>query len=578
MMLQWMIEADLRRAHALAPLQQCGPLPADAKDRPAWWRATLGVIIEQDVDLAVNHVGDKALEALPSDCSESAVSGGVPVAHALEGVAWMTDEFRKRLWTLMQPLVDRDLSARRRFILLDLAATCLVGIIRDGVVENGLEAIDGYELREFLLRHGARDFSAWSPPVKAWYDSVAAYLHGEADRPVMSAAVGVQSLFRLFFAYEGSFAYQMSRARIGDTLIAPWYQVLHDRGVVFRYFHRVWDVVPSDDGRTIDRITVERQVELEGGPDAYRPFIEVNGHPCWPNHPLWDQIVGGDPGGPRSTRSIAWRAARWSSSRAGATAPTTSTSSFWRCRSNACPSTARRSSPRSDRGARWSTRSPRSRPRPCACGGGPIARARLAVGLRRCCRATSIPSRPGRTSAHLLATEVWPGGEAPKHIDTVFGPLPAPAVPPPPEDLDYPERQARAARENGRFFLENHVGALWPEATAVDNPVGVDWSKLADYEHREGKERFAFQYTRANVGPVERYTLTPPGTLSVRLRTDQSGYENLFLAGEWTRNHFEIGSFEGATMAGFLASRAISGHPHEIIGVPAWGGIRKKRS
>jgi uncharacterized protein with NAD-binding domain and iron-sulfur cluster len=72
--------------------------------------------------------------------------------------------------------------------------------------------------------------------------------------------------------------------------------------------------------------------------------------------------------------------------------------------------------------------------------------------------------------------------------------------------------------------------------------------------------------------------MIPPGTLSVRLRADQSGYENLFLAGEWTRNHFEVGSFEGATMSGLLASRAISGHPREIIGVPAWGGLGKKGS
>jgi uncharacterized protein with NAD-binding domain and iron-sulfur cluster len=51
------------------------------------------------------------------------------------------------------------------------------------------------------------------------------------------------------------------------------------------------------------------------------------------------------------------------------------------------------------------------------------------------------------------------------------------------------------------------------------------------------------------------------GTLRFRLRADESGYENLYLAGDWIRNGVVIGSVEGAVVSGLQASRAISGHP-----------------
>ena len=69
---------------------------------------------------------------------------------------------------------------------------------------------------------------------------------------------------------------------------------------------------------------------------------------------------------------------------------------------------------------------------------------------------------------------------------------------------------------------------------------------------------------------LERYTMAQAGRLQYRLRPDQSGFANLFLAGDWTRNGAIVGCVEGAFMSGLMASRAICGNPATI---PSEGGI-----
>ena len=57
-----------------------------------------------------------------------------------------------------------------------------------------------------------------------------------------------------------------------------------------------------------------------------------------------------------------------------------------------------------------------------------------------------------------------------------------------------------------------------------------------------------------------------PGSTRHRLRADESGYSNLFLAGDWVYTAINAGCIEAAVMGGFVASRAICGYPKDIIG------------
>jgi uncharacterized protein with NAD-binding domain and iron-sulfur cluster len=52
------------------------------------------------------------------------------------------------------------------------------------------------------------------------------------------------------------------------------------------------------------------------------------------------------------------------------------------------------------------------------------------------------------------------------------------------------------------------------------------------------------------------------------LRSDESGYDNLFLAGDWTDSGMNAGCIESAVMSGLQAANAILGRPraHRIAG------------
>ena len=82
----------------------------------------------------------------------------------------------------------------------------------------------------------------------------------------------------------------------------------------------------------------------------------------------------------------------------------------------------------------------------------------------------------------------------------------------------------------------------------------------------------------ANFQPTERYVLTPPGSVRYRLRAGESGYENLYLAGDWIRTEMDAGCVEAAVMAGMQAARAISGEPRAVAGEDrSWLRGRRRR-
>ena len=72
---------------------------------------------------------------------------------------------------------------------------------------------------------------------------------------------------KMFFEYKGAIFWKMT-AGTGDIVFAPMYEVLRKRGVEFEFFHRVDVLHASDDGLTIEAITMGRQAALR--PDTKR--------------------------------------------------------------------------------------------------------------------------------------------------------------------------------------------------------------------------------------------------------------------------------------------------------------------
>ena len=100
-----------------------------------------------------------------------------------------------------------------------------------------------------------------------------------------------------------------------------------------------------------------------------------------------------------------------------------------------------------------------------------------------------------------------------------------------------------------------------PEPSAL--AAGIRDSQLHDPSGGSGPDRLDAQYLRANIDPSERYVLALPGTTRYRLAADGSGYDNLVLAGDWTRTDWNVGCIEAAVQSGINAAAAIEARDPE---------------
>lgn len=91
--------------------------------------------------------------------------------------------------------------------------------------------------------------------------------------------------------YRGAIFWKM-QAGMGDTIFGPIYEVLVKRGVKFEFFHCVDQLYVSDSNDNIETIDIDVQATLKNG--TYDPLVDINGLPCWPAWPNYDQLVEGE--------------------------------------------------------------------------------------------------------------------------------------------------------------------------------------------------------------------------------------------------------------------------------------------
>ncbi|MGH8517432.1 MAG: FAD-dependent oxidoreductase, partial [Panacagrimonas sp.] len=162
--------------------------------------------------------------------------------------------------------------------------------------------------------------------------------------------------------------------------------------------------------------------------------------------------------------------------------------------------------------------------------------------------------------SHLLPIERWPRGHKPKSIAYFCGPMAEDTAPAPYTDTGYPAREREKVRAHARQWVTQHLGTLWPSA---GQPC---WERMQSAQPCQGEAAFEAQYFRANIDPSERYVLSVPGSTRYRLRSDQSGFNNLFLAGDWTHNGINAGCVEAAVMSGMRAAAGLAKESIEIPG------------
>ena len=161
----------------------------------------------------------------------------------------------------LQPMVqDRD-GSRRLWHLADLVAAQVRGLVADDLLNKGFHSIDHIEYRDWVSAHGASPETCRGALVRGLYDLAFSHRAGDPSDTAFPTGLGLLLSTKTFFDYRGSLFWKMT-AGMGDAVIAPLYQALQRRGVRFEFFHRVDDVIASDDGAAVERIHLGRQVRV----------------------------------------------------------------------------------------------------------------------------------------------------------------------------------------------------------------------------------------------------------------------------------------------------------------------------
>jgi len=461
------------------------------------------------------------------------------------------------LWRMIEACLDGDDELRRLWIMADILVATTIGLIEEHVLFGSydLDPLDKYDFREFLKKYGASAMSYNSGAIQGLYDLVFGYIGGDSNNPNFGAGASIRSAFRIGLTYKGAVFYKM-QAGMGDTIFTPLYDVLKKRGVNFEFFHRVRNLGLSVDKKSIESIRVSRQVTLKNG--SYDPLIDCLNLPCWPSDPIYDQIVEGEQlkaeginlesfwtpwkdveefdlqlgrdfdqvvlgisigAFPYIAPELSEASTKWKSMVEKVQTTRTLAMQLWVSKDIAQLG--------------WTYKSP-------------------------ILDAYAQPFNTWADMSQLICREDW--GDEVRSIAYYCGPL---------EDAVPHEDAVRVVRDRAKDWLSQYSGQHWPLGCSPDSKTDLDYKYLVDPSGGTGDDRFNAQFFRANVDPSERYVLTVSGSTDYRIRPGESGFDNLFLTGDWTRNGFNAGCIEATVMAGMQCAHAVSGYPPltDIVGL-----------
>jgi uncharacterized protein with NAD-binding domain and iron-sulfur cluster len=471
---------------------------------------------------------------------------------------------------------DRQVRARPsgsdpRWILIGeaihLCAAVTRGVLADLLLKNQpLESIDDQDFRAWIIGHGADPkLAAESSLLRVLYDTVFQYRDGDFAFPSYSAGSALGMMLRMSVTYKGAIMYLLQTG-FGEGVISPVYNALLEAGVAVRFFHKVTGLELSADGARIERLRIDRQALIKDG--DYRPTVRIGGLDCWPTQPFWDQLEGGE----------ALKAAGVNFESAWCVQPPAQRLCLQAGRDFdavvlALPPGAYK--PRD------------GDPGPCAeliAQGGAFADYINAIALTPTLAVQLWSDRtleqlgwtlgPIATAAGVHPLDAWadmsqvirlekPRADGPVSLYYLCGTMASTLYRQPPDDAGAPARGEEEARRLAVEWLNDAARDIWPNAATE---TGFRWEVLSDPGGRVGEARLDAQYIRANVDPCECCSISLAGDSRYRLYPDQTGFTNLFLAGEGARQGFNASAVEAAVMSGMAASRAICGEPTKIIG------------
>ena len=258
------------------------------EEHPHWWQKVIDKI-EDKVKDTVGHFETDLLNYALHFAKTIGEDIAKQVDHADHNILKnILKHFKDWICEHLTSYAETSRTAQREVQFLDLGAAIAFGMLEDGVLADGWDAINQYDFKQWLAKSGACEITVNSSLVNALYGLLFGYEGGDTEKPNMVAGNLMRIVLIMVLEYKGSVLYKMN-AGMGDIVVAPIYLTLKRRGVKFKFFHKVTNV--KADGDQISEIDVAEQVTLKV--DEYDPLILVEGLPCWPNVPLYDQITQG---------------------------------------------------------------------------------------------------------------------------------------------------------------------------------------------------------------------------------------------------------------------------------------------
>jgi len=449
-------------------------------------------------------------------------------------------------------LADGQLGAVELGHAVDLAIAIARGLTcpTHAILADGdLDRVSSWELRQWLAHHGAAsDTLAQSRLVECLYDIPFAFRDGDRSQPVLEASTALRFTYRLLAGYKHAPAWRLT-AGAGETIVAPLYDLLVERGVRFRPFHRLQSI--DTGGGETTSLTFVRAARVRG---TYDPLITRNGMRGFRAAPDWDQLVEGDHlrargvdfysrfGDRGETEAVTMRIDEDFDDVVlalplGCIAPNADGHSpveHWlaqyaparRCldKLHLVPTVAAQV---------W------------------FAASADTIGLKKRSVVTwGVPYSVVCDMSEVVAHEAWPQ-PAPQSCAYLCGAWPMTTPGSASSAKGALAEDNREARRLLHQQLERQGGTLLASAAPYIPPGSDDAS--------------AAYYVRANVQPWDLADLALPGADAVRLEASQTGTRNMALAGSWVRTAVNSTSVEAAVSSGVAAARALGAQTQPLL-------------
>lgn len=550
-------------------LEHYFPSDPDQEPVPTKKRSLLERIIEffiskkKEIDQSHQEKYDSLVESLnlTKDKNESATYRRL--SKALKVLGKVVGLIEKHELKLM----EKSPALQRINLMIAFAYYNLKGILEDvydpQTDKFDYNRINDYDYREWLFQHGAPKWLVYSVVVRFFYTGTFANLVNE-----QGGAIGAGTALEFFsksIGYKGSFVFQFVYGT-GDVMVMPMYEVLKNRGVEFKFFHEIQQVHYSSNG-SIERISFAEQVKLKGL--SYDPVKMIGNLRTWPSEPNFDQL---DPD----------YAKRLIEGKVNLEDP-------WKNWVNYRESTLQLGedfdeiilgipigvlkaicSEIIEKEDKWKLMTEQVMTTPTQ-----SAQLWFLPNLKELgfdFPSWGLPDEGGAPnvvvyqnpiyswldSSLVLPNEDWPENQKPQFLAYFTGPFPLRAPLPPFSDHLYQKKEDERLINSFEQWLNDNSGWFWPKGTTDNYPQGMDFQLLADPENNtEGFKRLAKQYFRANVRPTDHYTLSVPKSYKYRLKTDQSGFDNMFLCGDWIDFGGNVGYIDGTIQSGLQAGQAL---------------------